>query len=107
MDEHDNKTGSQKQGGWTPGQRRVMASDRISTDYRARVWDDEHGYYAEVRPDRDGLGLCEFAYSDTDAGAKEVSFCISWSMAAALADALKQIALLNGDGATHPTGADQ
>lgn len=76
-------------------------SDRISTEYRVRVVNDEHGYYAEVRPDGDGLGLCEFAYSDADAGAKEISFCISWSMAAALAEAVKRIAPLNDEEASQ------
>lgn len=35
MDEHDNKTGSQKQGGWTPGREADLANDGTA-DFR--VW---------------------------------------------------------------------
>lgn len=67
------------------------SDERITTELRARVYNDDHGYYAEVRPDSDGLGLCELAYSDGDKDAKEVSFCISWKMAEALAEAICDI----------------
>lgn len=70
-------------------------SERISTEYRARVYNDEHGYYAEVAPDGDGLGLCQLTYSDGDKDAKPISFCITWAMAEALANAIKEVSVHN------------
>lgn len=59
-----------------------------TTEHSARVYDDEHGYYVEIRSDRDGLGLAEFAYSDGDKDAKEIAFCASWEMAEKYAHAI-------------------
>lgn len=69
-------------------------TDKVSLEYRARVYNDSYGYFAEVREDRDGLGLCEFIYSDGDENAVERGFCISWEMAQRLAYAITEIAKL-------------
>lgn len=69
-------------------------TDKVSLEYRARVYNDSHGYFAEVREDQDSLGLCEIIYSDGDKDAVERGFCISWEMAKRLADAIIEIAKL-------------
>lgn len=70
-------------------------NESISVEHRCRVYNDSHGYYAEVKPDSDGLGLCEIGYSDGDRGATLRSFCISWEMAEALSKAILKISSLN------------
>ncbi len=71
--------------------------NRVSTEFRVRVYDDDHGFYVEARPDSDGLGLCEFAYSDGDADAKEIRFCVSWAMASTFADAILKVSAIQPD----------
>lgn len=70
-------------------------TERLTTEYRARVYNDEHGYYAEVAPDGDGLGLCQLTYSDGNADAKPISFCITWAMAESLAEAIIEVSRHN------------
>jgi hypothetical protein len=69
-------------------------TERITTDFQTRIWNADNGTSVKVRPDSDGLGLCEIAYHD-GGDAKEVSFLITWGMAAALSDALKVVTPLN------------
>ena len=72
-------------------------AERLTTEYRARVYNDDHGYFVEAAPDGDGLGLCQLTYSDGGADAKPISFCISWDMAEALANAIDDIRPRNQD----------
>jgi hypothetical protein len=66
-------------------------SQRLTTEYRARVYDDDHGFYVEVRDDRDGLGLAEIVYSDGDKEAVERVITLGWGQAEKLAEAILNI----------------
>lgn len=72
-----------------------MDEDKVSTEFRVRVYNDAYGYYAEAKPDSDGLGLCEIGYSDGDKDSEYKSFCVTWEMARHLADALARLSALN------------
>lgn len=66
---------------------------RTSTEYSARVYDDDRGFYVQISPDADSLGLCRLAY--VEPGDKPREFTISWAMAEAMADAIKDMRPLN------------
>lgn len=72
-----------------------MTAQRLTTEYRARVYDDDYGFYVEVRDDRDGLGLAEIVYSDgsEDAGT-DLRMAIGWAQAEKLAEAILNITRL-------------
>ena len=54
-----------------------------------RVYDDKHGWYVTVRPDRDGGGCCEIAWNDGDDQVKdERCIVMPWDMARLMAQAI-------------------
>ena len=72
---------------------------KLTTEYRARVYDDTHGFSVEVREDGDALGLCEIAYNDGDKEAKDFTIAIGWPHALAVAQAVTAVARLRADAA--------
>lgn len=72
---------------------------KLTTEYRARVYDDTHGFYVEVREDGDALGLCEIAYNEGDKEAKDTTITIGWPHALSVAEAIARIARLRLDAA--------
>lgn len=69
---------------------------RITVEHSARVYDDDHGWFVEVTPDRDGLGMARIAYNEgdgTEDSKREIS--LPWFHAEALAHAILAIAPKN------------
>ena len=63
---------------------------RYSVERRIRIYNDDHGYYWEVRPDPDGLGL-EIVYNE--GGGKDVpATTIPPEVAEGIAHALIEVA---------------
>lgn len=50
----------------------------FTTETLVRVYDDSRGWYVEIAPDSDGLGLCEISYHEGD---DVRSIVIPWDMA--------------------------
>lgn len=50
----------------------------ITTETLVRVYDDDHGWFVQVGPDADGLGLCEIRYEEEG---RKTSIIIPWSVA--------------------------
>lgn len=60
----------------------MSESKTHTVEVHTRVYDDKHGWYVTVRPDRDGGGACEIAWNDGDQAIKDER-CITmpWEMA--------------------------
>ena len=80
---------------------------RLTTEQRLRVYDDDHGYYWEVRPDADGLGI-EVVYNEGGKGDEDQPLSTIPIVAAELiADAIKRVASFpsgSGDGVGRQGG---
>lgn len=64
-------------------------ADTLTVEHHIRIYNDQEGYYVTVRPDRDGLNLCEIAYNDGDQAVKdERSIMIPWNMAKLMAEGI-------------------
>lgn len=60
-----------------------------TVEHHMRVYDDKHGWYVTVRPDRDGSGACEIAWNDGDQNAHdERTLSMPWAMARLMAQAI-------------------
>jgi hypothetical protein len=60
-----------------------------TVEHHMRVYDDKHGWYVTVRPDRDGGGACEIAWNDGDDQVKdERCIVLPWPMARLMAQAI-------------------
>lgn len=66
-------------------------AENLSTEYQARIYDNNHGYFVEVKPDSDGLNLCEIRYDEGNKEARDSSIIISWDMAEAMAKAILEL----------------
>lgn len=54
-----------------------------------RIYDDRHGWFVTVRPDRDGGEACEIAWNDgSDAVKDERCITMPWPMARLVAQAI-------------------
>lgn len=42
-------------------------TERYSVETFMRIYEDDHGWFYEIRPDADGLGCVEVRYSDGEA----------------------------------------
>lgn len=80
---------------------------KYTTEYRARVYDDDHGFFVEVRDDGDSIGLCELAYSDGDKDAEERLFAISWEHAERFAQAILLTVKARSDANPANEGAEK
>lgn len=69
----------------------------LETEHSARVYDNDHGFYVSVGPDRDGLGLCEMLYRDGDKDAVERSFSVSWEHAEQFAKAILDVCAIRDE----------
>ncbi len=72
-----------------------MYDPKITTEYSARVYDDDHGWWCQVAPDRDGLDCAELRYSDGDEGATQHSITLPWPHMVAVANAILKMAPMN------------
>jgi hypothetical protein len=70
-----------------------MSEDgNFTIEQHIRVYDDKHGWYVTVRPDRDGSGACEIAWNDgSDAVKDERCIVMPWPMARLLAGAIADL----------------
>lgn len=68
-----------------------MSDQRLSTEHTIRVYDDDHGFFVQIGPDRDGLDLCEIAYFE-DAKTERRNINLSWAHARAVAEAILKLA---------------
>lgn len=75
-----------------------MDDTRVSAEYGCRIYNDDHGYWVEVKPDADGLDLCTITYSDGDEKAVPKTITIPWEMANRLAVAIGVLSDLNPHG---------
>lgn len=75
-----------------------MSPDRVSAEYGCRIYNDDHGYWVEVKPDGDGLDLCQITYSDGDANAETKTITLPWEMADKLAMVIDVLSDLNPHG---------
>lgn len=66
---------------------------RFTTEFSARVYNDDTGTYVQIGPDRDGLGLCRLVHGE--AGVEEIEIHMSWDQATAVANAILDIAPKN------------
>lgn len=68
---------------------RQPVADTMTVEHHIRIYDDKHGWYVTVRPDRDGCGTCEIAWNDGDQQfADERTLPIPWPMARLMATAI-------------------
>lgn len=68
----------------------------ITTETLVRVYDDAHGWYVQIGPDRDGLGLCEISYHEGD---DVRSIVIPWNIAERVGVAIGVVSKANEPGA--------
>jgi hypothetical protein len=64
-----------------------------STEYFARIHNDIGGYYTEVGPDGDCLGLCRISYLENSKLQREI--ILTWSDAVEVAKAIIELAPKN------------
>ncbi|MBJ6120896.1 hypothetical protein [Sphingomonas mollis] len=58
-------------------------------EHHMRVYDDKHGWYVTIRPDRDGAGAYEIAWNDGDDQVKDGrTVVMPWAMARLMASAI-------------------
>lgn len=84
-----------------------------SVEYRVRIYDDDHGFYWEVRPDADSLGF-EIVYNEGGKGDKDQSpHSIPTDAAVLIADAIKRVSMqldsenARSNGATAQAGGGE
>lgn len=65
--------------------------ERLTTDYRAKVYEDSTGTYVEIGDDCDGLDLCDITYRETVGRARHLSIVIGWPHAEAVARAILKL----------------
>jgi len=66
-----------------------MSEPTYTLEHHMRVYDDKHGWFVTVRPDRDGGECCEIAWNDgTDAVKDERTITMPWTMARLVAQAI-------------------
>ena len=69
-----------------------MAESSYTVEHHMRVYDDKHGWFVTVRPDRDGGEACEIAWNDGDQLPKDER-CITmpWPMARLMAQTIVNV----------------
>jgi hypothetical protein len=74
-----------------------MSDDKFTTEFRARVYDDNGGFYFEAGEDRDGLDSCELHYSEGDGTEPTYFPVMSWPLAVKMARAIITLAEFRED----------
>lgn len=67
-------------------------TERYSVETFMRIYEDDHGWFYEIRPDADGLGCVEVRYSDGVGNSKSLFSCPP-KAAHLLANAIHKVAL--------------
>ncbi len=63
-----------------------MSETTHTVEIHTRIYDDKHGWFVTVRPDRDGGEACEIAWNDgEDATKHEKTITMPWPMARLMA----------------------
>jgi hypothetical protein len=66
---------------------------KISVEHTIRVYDDNHGWFISIGPDRDGLGLCRVAYQESEDDSQSMrEISMPWEHARAVAMAILKLA---------------
>lgn len=69
---------------------------KLSSKYAAKIFNDEDQSFLQVRPDLDGLGLCEISVSEDGMEVYDgPKIIIPWEMAVPLANAIIKVAEAN------------
>lgn len=73
-----------------------------TVEHHMRIYDDQHGWFVTVRPDRDTGDSCEIAWNDGDALPQdERTITIPWTMARLVAEAIIGITPLTKEPTDH------